>query len=88
MSLRVKSGCLGGGRKSHPWCFQPVGLYPEPRHERFSCAVLSALALLVNPYPLPFSGVGGSWPSVLYVFCFLSMQCGKGGAFPLEVNLM
>lgn len=39
----------------------------------FSCVVLSALALLVNPYPLPFSGVGGSWLSVLYVFCFLSM---------------
>lgn len=28
----------------------------------FLSVVLSVLALLVNPYPLPFSGVGGSWP--------------------------
>lgn len=88
VSLRVKSGRLGGGRKSHRGV-SSLWIYILSRGMNdFPCVVLSALTLLVNPYPLPFSGAGK-----LLTFCFvhvlfLEYAMGKGGAFSLKVNFM
>lgn len=83
---RSQGVCVGAGRVIHGVSSLWIHILSR-RMNDFSCVVLSALALFVNPYPLPFSGVGGSWPSVLYVL-FLEYVMGKGGAFSLKVNLM
>lgn len=74
VSLRVKSGWVDGGMKSHPWCFWPVYLYHEPRDEWFfpQCCVI---CLSIIGKSLSTSVFRCRWllASVLWVFFFLSL---------------